>query len=92
MRISSDADRPRLAPHVRLELDEAREQHVLLAPESVSVLNGTGANILGLCDGDRTVTEIVAELQARYDHVVADDVRSFLDRLSAKRCVEVDHG
>ena len=92
MQIDSDADRPRLAPHVRLAFDPARERHVLLAPETVSVLNGTGAAILGLCDGERTVAEIVAELQGRYDRVVDDEVRLFLARLVAKRCVEVSHG
>jgi len=92
MRIDSDADRPRLAPHVRLTFDSARERHVLLAPETVSVLNDTGATILGLCDGERTVAEIVAELHRRYDRVVDDEVRLFLARLVAKRCVEVSHG
>src|SRR5256885_15521389 len=75
----SDADRPRLAPHVRLRFDPARERHVVLAPESVSVLNRTGATILGLCDGARTVAEIVVELHGRYDHVARDEVRLFLD-------------
>jgi len=65
---------------------------VLLAPETVSVLNDTGATILGLCDGDRTVAEIVAELHRRYDRVVDDEVRRFLARLVAKRWVEVSHG
>lgn len=88
-RIVSDADRPRLAPYVRLTFDPARERHALLAPESVSVLNGTGAAILGLCDGRRTVAEIVAALRDRYDRVVDDEVRRFLARLVAKRCVEV---
>jgi pyrroloquinoline quinone biosynthesis protein D len=92
MRIDSDADRPRLAPHVRLTFDPARERHVLLAPETVSVLNGTGAAILSLCDGERTVAEIVAELHGRYDHVAGDEVRLFLARLAAKRCVEISHG
>lgn len=92
MRIDSDADRPRLAAHVRLTFDPAREQHVLLTPEAVSLLNGTGATILGLCDGQRTVAEIVAELHGRYDHVAGDEVRHFLARLVAKRCVEVSHG
>jgi pyrroloquinoline quinone biosynthesis protein D len=92
MRIDSDADRPRLAPHVRLTFDSARERHVLLAPETVSVLNDTGATILGLCDGERTVAEIVAELHRRYDRVVDDEVRLFLARLVAKRYVEVSHG
>jgi pyrroloquinoline quinone biosynthesis protein D len=92
MRIASDADRPRLAPHVRLTFDRARQRHVLLAPEAVSVLNATGAAILGLCDGERTVTDIVAELRGRYDRVADDEVREFLDRLAARRCVEVGHG
>jgi pyrroloquinoline quinone biosynthesis protein D len=91
-RTVDDADRPRLAPHVRLTFDPAREQHVLLAPESVSVLNATGAAILGRCDGRRTVAEIVAELRGRYGHVDRAEVRDFLARLIAKRCVEVGHG
>jgi pyrroloquinoline quinone biosynthesis protein D len=87
-----DADRPRLAPHVQLTFDPARREHVLLAPEAVSVLNGTGATILGLCDGARTVAEIVVELHGRYDRVLDDEVRLFLARLVAKRYVEVSHG
>jgi pyrroloquinoline quinone biosynthesis protein D len=92
MRIVSDADRPRLSSHVRLTFDPARERHVLLAPEAVSVLNGTGATILDLCDGRRTVAEIVAELRARYDHVAGDEVRDFVARLVAKRCLEIRDG
>ncbi|MEX5717004.1 pyrroloquinoline quinone biosynthesis peptide chaperone PqqD [Geodermatophilus maliterrae] len=91
MRIGSGADRPRLARHVRLTFDPARGQHVLLTPEAVTVLNGTGAAVLGLCDGHRTVAGIAAELHGRYDRVVDDEVRLFLDRLAAKRCVEIDH-
>jgi coenzyme PQQ biosynthesis protein PqqD len=59
-----DTDRPRLAPHVRLTFDPAREQHVLLSPETVVVLNATAATVLDLCDGERTVAAIVAELRA----------------------------
>jgi pyrroloquinoline quinone biosynthesis protein D len=88
----SGADRPRLAPHARLTFDPARERHVLLTPEAVTVLNGTGAAILGLCDGQRTMAEIVAALRGRYDHVDDDEVRLFLTRLAAKRCVEVRRG
>jgi pyrroloquinoline quinone biosynthesis protein D len=84
--------RPELAPHVRLAFDQAREQHVLLGPESVAVLNRTGADILVLCDGQRTVAEIIEELRGRYNRVVDDEVRHFLARLIAKRCVEVSHG
>jgi pyrroloquinoline quinone biosynthesis protein D len=84
--------RPRLAPHVRLRFDPARERHVLLTPEAVTVLNGTGAAILGLCDGQRTVAEIVAELRGTYDRVADEEVRLFLAHLVARRCVEVSRG
>jgi pyrroloquinoline quinone biosynthesis protein D len=88
----ASSSRPQLARHVRLAFDRTREQHVLLQPESVVVLNGTGADILGLCDGQRTVAEIVAELRARYNRVVDDEVQHFLDRLVAKRCLEIGDG
>jgi pyrroloquinoline quinone biosynthesis protein D len=63
---------------------------VLLAPEGVLLLNHTGATILGLCDGERRVVEIVAELRGQYNRVADDEVRDFLARLVAKRWVELD--
>ena len=86
---ASGAERPRLARHVRMAFDPARGQHVLLTPEAVTVLNRTGAAVLELCDGQRTVTEIVAELRGRYASVDDGEVRVFLDRLAARRCLEV---
>jgi pyrroloquinoline quinone biosynthesis protein D len=82
-------NRPRLARLVRLEWDPVRERQVLLAPEGVLVLNQTGATILGLCDGKRTVVEIVEELRERYNRVDGDEVRDFLARLIAKRWMEL---
>lgn len=83
---------PKLASHVRLRHDPARDQYVLLGPETVAVLNATSADILRLCDGRRTVAEIVVALRARYDRVVDDDVRAFLDRMAAKHYVEIADG
>ena len=82
-------NRPHLARQVRLEWDPVRERHVLLAPEGLLVLNQTGATILGLCDGERTVVEIVEELRGQYNRVAGDEVRDFLARLVAKRWVEL---
>lgn len=84
--------RPTLARHVRLTFDAARDQHVLLSPETVAVLNTTSAAILRLCDGQRTVAEIVGELRGRYDRVAEDEVRRFLRRMAARCCVEVNDG
>ena len=88
----SPSARPKLARHVRLSYDRTRERHVLLHPETVVMLNPTGADILELCDGERTVAEIVEVLHARYDRVVDDEVAGFLARLLARRCVEITDG
>ncbi|MBO0705482.1 MAG: pyrroloquinoline quinone biosynthesis peptide chaperone PqqD [Candidatus Dormibacteraeota bacterium] len=85
-------NRPQLKSQVRLEWEPVRERHVLLAPEGVLVLNHTAATILGLCDGQRTVGDIVEELRGRYDHVANDEVERFLARLVAMRCVELGDG
>ena len=82
-------NRPHLARQVRMEWDPVRKQQVLLEPEGVLVLNQTGAAILGLCDGERTLAEIVEELRERYNRVDGDEVRDFLARLVAKRWVEL---
>jgi pyrroloquinoline quinone biosynthesis protein D len=85
----SSTNRPHLARQARMEWDPARKQQVLLAPEGVLVLNQTGATILSLCDGKRTVVEIVEELRGKYDRVDGDEVRNFLARLVTKRLVEL---
>jgi pyrroloquinoline quinone biosynthesis protein D len=92
IRIDSDTDRPRLAPHVRLRFDPARGRHVLLTPETVTLLNDTGAAIVGLCDGERTVAQIITDLRGRYGQVAEDEVRQFLAGLLALRRMDVSRG
>ena len=84
------SSRPALARHTRLGFDPVRKKYILLGPESVSVLNPTGAAILDLCDGNRTIAEIVEKLHGRYDHVADDDVTRFLTSLSTRRWVEIN--
>lgn len=86
------SDRPRLARHVRLTFCRTRQRPILLHPETVVVLNDSGAAIIELCDGQRTVAGIVAELGARYRTVPDDEVRRFLARLVARRCVVLADG
>jgi pyrroloquinoline quinone biosynthesis protein D len=88
----SGSDRPRLAPHVRLTFCPTRQRHILLLPETVVVLNGSGADILELCDGRHTVAEIVAELGARYRTVPDEEVQRYLTQLVARRCVRLTDG
>ena len=86
------ADRPRLARHVRMSFCRNRQRHILQLPETVVVLKGSGADILELCDGRRSVAEIQAELGTRYRAVPTDEVQRFLTRLVARRCVELADG
>ena len=77
--------RPRLATGARLRYDEVREEHVLLIPEGVVRLNPTAAEVLGLCDGERSVDDIAGVLSDRYDGAdVRDDVRELVDAMAQK--------
>lgn len=82
--------RPRLVTGARLRYDEVREEHVLLVPEGVVRLNPTAAEVLELCDGERSLDDIVGALSARYDGAdVRDDVHELVDAM-AQRGLVVD--
>ena len=82
--------RPRLVTGARLRYDEVREEHLLLVPEGVVRLNPTAAEVLELCDGERSVDEIVDVLAARYDGAdLSGDVRELVDAM-AERGLVVD--
>lgn len=81
-------ERPRLAPGVRLHFDNARAVWMLLAPERVIETEGPACDILRLCDGSRTVAQIVDELTALYTadrSVIESDVTEMLAELVGKR-------
>ena len=82
--------RPRLATGARLRYDEVREEHLLLVPEGAVRLNPTAVQVLELCDGVRSLDDIVEVLSARYDGAdVGDDVRELVDGM-AERGLLVD--
>jgi pyrroloquinoline quinone biosynthesis protein D len=80
--------RPRLVTGARLRYDEVREEHVLLIPEGVVRLNPTAAEVLELCDGERSLDDIAGALSARYAGAdVRDDVRELVDSMAQKGLV-----
>jgi pyrroloquinoline quinone biosynthesis protein D len=82
--------RPRLVTGARLGYDDVREEHVLLIPEGVVRLNPTAAEVLELCDGERSLDDIVGALSARYAGAdVHDDVVELVDAM-AQRGLVVD--
>ena len=89
--ISGEA-RPKLPRGVRLREDETRGGHVLLAPERVVRADPVAVAVLQLCDGTRTLNQLVDELCAAYkgDRTrIEADVRVLLADLAAKRMLDL---
>jgi pyrroloquinoline quinone biosynthesis protein D len=78
---------PRLWRVARLDFDPVRQRHVLLYPEGAVLLNDTGAAILDLCDGNRTVKEIASILGERYQADVSADVTDYLAQMADRELV-----
>jgi pyrroloquinoline quinone biosynthesis protein D len=85
-------NRPRLVDGARLQYDDVRAEHLLLVPEGAVRLNETAAQVLELCDGERSVDDIAAALSERYGGAdVADDVRELIGGMAQKGLV-IDAG
>ncbi|MCT7374265.1 pyrroloquinoline quinone biosynthesis peptide chaperone PqqD [Chelativorans salis] len=85
--------RPRLLKGVRSRFDQARDTWLLLAPERTLELDAVAAAILAEVDGERSFSEIVDILAAKYNapkERISADVRTFLSSLVERRMLEVD--
>ena len=86
----SDTNVPRLAAGCRWGGTE--EEPMVLFPEGVIRVQGSGLLILQLCDGQRSLADIVRELEAQYILVqpgkIRSDVVAFLEQLHDKRIVD----
>jgi len=85
------SSQPRLATGCRwAEPNDA--ERMLLFPEGAIRLQGTGRAILERCDGQRTVQQIVLELQKTYSNAdpvrIEQEVGTFLEQLHKKRIVD----
>ncbi|PYR34750.1 MAG: pyrroloquinoline quinone biosynthesis peptide chaperone PqqD [Acidobacteria bacterium] len=78
---------PALWRLARLEFDRVRQQPVLLYPEGAVLLNQTGAQILELCDGQRSIADIARILEERYHCDVTADVVEYLSQLEERELV-----
>jgi len=86
----ADSSQPRFAAGCRWGTQG--EERVVLFPEGMIRVQGTGKKILELCNGERTVHGIVAELTATFSAgnpaKIREDVGSFLEALREKRIVD----
>lgn len=85
-----DSSQPRFASGCRWGTQG--EDRVVLFPEGMIRVQGTGQKVLELCDGQRTVEDIVAALSATYNGAdlvkIREDVDSFLEALQQKRVID----
>lgn len=57
---------PRLSSHYVFRWEESQAAYILLYPEGLIKLNGSAGEILKRCDGQRSVADIVTDLQIAF--------------------------
>lgn len=80
-----ETSRPVLPRYARLHFDKARDRWVLLVPERVMVPDDTAVEVLQMCDGERSVADIVdllAEKYAAERDTISTDVVALLQDLA----------
>lgn len=71
---------PKLSRRFRLQYEEAQTRWVLLYPEGMVQLNDSAAEILKRCDGQRSLSEIVGELEQAFNaHGLTPQVQALLE-------------
>jgi pyrroloquinoline quinone biosynthesis protein D len=83
----SEASRPVLPRHAKLKFDETRKVWVILAPERVLAPDEIAVEVLQLCDGVRSVAQMVDQLAEKYAaprQAIAADVVAMLQYLADK--------
>jgi coenzyme PQQ biosynthesis protein PqqD len=85
---------PRLAAKARLRWDNVEKRHMLVFPEAALLLNETAVAILKLCDGERTIEQIVDTLSQQFvgtdRTLIADEVTELLTRLQTRGLLETE--
>ena len=82
--------RPVLASHTRYRWDTVRNQHQLVFPEGMIVLNESSTAILKLCDG-RSTEDVIEQLKRDFPGAdPGDDVHEFLDQLAERGLLRDD--
>jgi pyrroloquinoline quinone biosynthesis protein D len=90
--VSDDAalqSRPRVGSSFRLQWEQAQQSWVLLFPEGMVKLNGSAGEIMKRCDGARSVSQIVMDLEASFGvQGLQADVLAFLQIARDKHWIE----
>ena len=89
MNTISTTAKPAIGKGLRLQWEPAQNAHVLLYPEGMIKLNGSAGEIMKRCDGGRSVSQIVADLESSFGlQGLQADVLAFLDIARGKHWIE----
>jgi pyrroloquinoline quinone biosynthesis protein D len=82
--------KPAIGHGFRLQWEPAQHTHVLLYPEGMVKLNTSAGEILKRCDGERTVTQIVQDLETAFAASgLTKDVNAFLALAVERKWLEI---
>jgi pyrroloquinoline quinone biosynthesis protein D len=79
--IVTSASKPHFPKYVRMQFDPVRNRFAVLAPERVYWPDDVTVDILKLCNGERSVAAIAAELARSYEapvETIQTDVLEFV--------------
>jgi pyrroloquinoline quinone biosynthesis protein D len=86
MNVLSTEIQPRVAAGFRLQWEPAQSCHVLLYPEGMVKLNQSAGEIMKRCDGERSVGDIVADLEKTFSTSgLEPDVLAFVEMAAKQR-------
>lgn len=83
---------PRLNPMFMFRWEASQDSHVLLYPEGVVKLNATAGEIIGRCDGARSIDDIIGDLKSEFasdSEEIESGVRNFMEVAHAKGWIVV---
>ncbi len=86
--VIADDTKPKLPRHAKLRFDKPRDKWIILAPERVFELDEIAYEIVSLCDGERSLGDLVDILSEKFDQAPRDaiqtDVTGMLQTLADK--------
>ena len=82
---------PAINPLYRFQFEKAQDCYVLLYPEGMVKLNPSAGEILSRVNGESTLGEIIAALEAQFPEAegLADDVLAFMREAEAKNWLKI---
>ena len=82
--------KPAIGRGFRLQWEPAQNAHVLLYPEGMVKLNGSAGEILKRCNGERTMAEIVEDLETAFAAKgLEKDVNAFVELALGRKWLEI---